>query len=395
MQGSPRANAGESPRELDGGVLRATVAGHDPHAFDGSERDPLAGGELGLIIRDVVLRTGGRTGLVAVWNTSEKLVDVICAWGGARIDDRLASLPAGRRFGFVGRVLETGHAAFEPSNQEDEESLGLTASGVRLTHGAGAAVRVPRGPRGALCVWFSERPRAGRDVTLWMLERYAGLAALCMHDAGMLDGLVAASRVDGLTGLLNHAAIQAELDREIARGARHGRPLSCCFIDLDDFKRVNDRHGHQHGSGVLADVAGVLRDGVRIGDTLGRYGGDEFVAILPDTDYEAACVLAERLRATIAGTRLNGGTETLDASVGVAQWRPGSTSDELLAASDHALREAKSAGGGIVVGAGVVVSRASREVAREAESGEVDGLAARVQQLLGSRQTGRPVRPTT
>ena len=157
--------------------------------------------------------------------------------------------------------------------------------------------------------------------------------------------------------------VRSKLRREIERSTRSNRPLSCCFIDLDRFKHINHSYGHPHGSQVLADVALLLRNGIRIGDTLGRYGGDEFVAILPDTDQGAALVLAERLRSTISTTTLNGAHEPLGASVGVAQSRPGCTAEDLLAAADEALRRAKRAGGGLVVGASDVAAGAGRGVA--------------------------------
>jgi diguanylate cyclase (GGDEF)-like protein len=184
---------------------------------------------------------------------------------------------------------------------------------------------------------------------LWLLDAYARLASLCLHEAGILNELVASARLDGLTGCMDYAAIRSELDREIGRSARHRLPLSCCFIDLDGFKRVNDRHGHQHGNLVLAGVASVLREGVRIGDSIGRYGGDEFVAILPATDASAASVLAERLRLMVSAVALRDARVPLDASVGIAEWQPGTTTDELLAEADEALLEAKRAGGGTVL----------------------------------------------
>ena len=286
--------------------------------------DPFAAGELELITRDVTVRAGGEVGLLAVWNKTARLVDVICAWGEAWIGGR-PPLPTGRRLGFVGRVLSSGHAAFEPINRERDPLLGADRTGVRLRYAAGAPVRLPgRAPCG-LFVAFSERPR-DPALTCWMVERFAGLAELCMYDPGILDGLFAAARVDGLTGLLNYSSIRAELERELARSARHGRPTSCCFVDLDHFKRVNEDHGHLDGSRTLAEVAKVLSGGVRVGDTIGRFGGDEFLAVLPDTDGDAACALGERLRTMISTAPPARGHESLDASVGVAQWRAGDQS---------------------------------------------------------------------
>jgi diguanylate cyclase (GGDEF)-like protein len=156
--------------------------------------------------------------------------------------------------------------------------------------------------------------------------------------------------------------------------------MSCCFIDLDHFKGVNDRHGHLYGNRVLAQVAASLRDGVRVGDTIGRYGGDEFLAILPDADEAAACLLGERLRSKIFTTKPSGIGEALDTSIGIAEWRPGSTADDLLGAADAALLCAKDAGGGIVAGAGGVSAGERRDVAwgkRAARWPRVRGVASR------------------
>ncbi len=125
--------------------------------------------------------------------------------------------------------------------------------------------------------------------------------------------------------------------------------MSCCFIDLDRFKQVNERFGHLHGSRVLANVAGALESGMREGDRLGRFGGDEFVAVLPDTNETSAQVLAERLRQRIVETAQKGSSAAIDASIGVARWVPGSSGEELLAAADDALREAKASGGAMVI----------------------------------------------
>lgn len=256
-------------------------------------------------------------------------------------------------------MLESGRVACEPIDTERDRTLGAG-----VTFAAGAPILPPGGPPGALCVGFSSRP-IDTALTLWQVEGYARLASPCRHEAGMLDGLLAVARRDGLTGCLDYAAVRAELDREIQRSERHGRTMSCCcFIDLDDFKHVNDCHGHLYGNQVLAEVAAVLRHGVRSGDTVGRYGGDEFLAILPDTGEAEACALSERLRSKIFTTKPSGNDQRLDTSIGVAEWRPGSTADEMLGAADAALLRAKDGGGGIVVGAGDIAAGTSRDVVR-------------------------------
>jgi diguanylate cyclase (GGDEF)-like protein len=317
----------------------------------------MARDELDLIVRDVALRTGALTGLLVVRNAMENHIDVVCACGTVPSQDRL-SLPV-RRSGFVGRVLASGGTVGEPLTSERNSLLRAATRDASVTYAAGAPVRPPGGPPGALCVGLASKP-PDPATTLWVVESYARLASLCLHDAGALGGLLAAGRRDGLTGCLSYAAIRSELEREIGRCARHGRVVACCFIDLDRFKQVNDRYGHPHGSRVLAEVASALRAGVRIGDSVGRYGGDEFIVLLPDTDRDAAHALAERLRGAICRTNVAGGHEPLDASIGIAHWRAGMSADGILAAADEALRGAKRAGGGTVVGAGDVAAGAGR-----------------------------------
>lgn len=333
----------------------------DQHQSAAPAVDPFDPGELRLITRRITVRTGAETGLLVVFDEDDRRVDVVASWSAAPTGRGLplSHLAAG---GFIGRVLESGRSAFEPIDPERDSSPGIPGSGGRLTCAAGAGIRPPGGPPGALCLGFSSRP-PDTALTMWQIESYARLASLCLEEAGTLDALLAGTRLDGLTGCLNYGAIRAELDREVGRSERHGRPLSCCFIDLDHFKRVNDRHGHLYGNRVLTEVGAALRDGVRVGDSIGRYGGDEFLALLPDADEGAAMALGERLRSKIFAPRSTRTEERLDTSIGVAQWRPGSTADELLGAADAALFFAKDGGGGIVVGAGGLAAVAGHSAA--------------------------------
>ncbi len=313
---------------------------------DFAEFDELGAGELGLIARDLARRVGAEIALIAILDDTGDNVEVVAAWGGVSGRDGLALSAAD---GFVGRVLSSGHAAIEPLDPDRDNSLGISASGTRLTYAAGVAVRPPGGPRGALCAGFALAPQAHPAMTLWIVEAYARLASLRLLDPEALDGLLGGTQRDALTGCLNYAAILHEVAREIHRSDRHGTSVSCCFIDLDDFKLVNDRHGHLHGSRVLASIASALRGAVRSFDTLGRYGGDEFVLLLPDTGETAAVELAQRLRTTVTSIMVNFPDDRLDASVGVAQRRPGATAEALLADADEALHAAKAAGHGTVI----------------------------------------------
>jgi len=158
---------------------------------------------------------------------------------------------------------------------------------------------------------------------------------------------------DQLTGLANRVLIQDEVNRAVAASRRQRQPMAVIFIDLDGFKAVNDRLGHSAGDSVLREVAERLRTGVRQQDTVGRIGGDEFVAICEDADEEAATGIAERIRALI-DQPLQGVPDwlRLTASLGVTVMQPEEdsvpTSDELLSLADDAMYRSKSTGKNLV-----------------------------------------------
>jgi diguanylate cyclase (GGDEF)-like protein len=150
---------------------------------------------------------------------------------------------------------------------------------------------------------------------------------------------------DALTGLANNRAVGDTLNRMAAQAGRSKTPLSAIMFDLDHFKRVNDVHGHAKGDEVLATVAAVVQSAVRESDFLGRYGGEEFVALLPDTSREGGALLAEKLRQAIESLEIPDLDRRLSASFGVATL-PGDAvnGEQLLRAADRALYAAKNAG---------------------------------------------------
>jgi diguanylate cyclase (GGDEF)-like protein len=154
---------------------------------------------------------------------------------------------------------------------------------------------------------------------------------------------------DPVTGCMNHRAMRRRLDEEIGRAMRTGTPLSCMLMDLDNFKLVNDRYGHQAGDAMLRAVVGALVGEFRAFDRVARYGGDEFVVILPNAELESAVAAAsralERLNTLSYLEEIGSG---VSASIGVAQWQSPMTTDALLRACDAALLRAKRQGKGRV-----------------------------------------------
>ncbi|MFH0751840.1 MAG: diguanylate cyclase [Chloroflexota bacterium] len=157
-----------------------------------------------------------------------------------------------------------------------------------------------------------------------------------------------AATTDKLTGIANRPAILAALFSEVERAGRYDRPLAVAFVDIDLFKNVNDTYGHEAGDVVLRGVAATLRANLRSADTLGRYGGEEFMVILPETDVVAAAALAEKLRQLVLGAKYaveGHGTVSVTVSIGVAIG-VGSTLrvDALVRDADAAMYSAKALG---------------------------------------------------
>lgn len=155
------------------------------------------------------------------------------------------------------------------------------------------------------------------------------------------------AQMDPLTGLNNRRAFYDKTGALWSHAIRHGHPTSVMLLDIDLFKQVNDAYGHAHGDEVLKATAAILRQSIRLGDVLARWGGEEFIVFLPETDRDEATNLAERLRAAIAGMRVpnEAGTSAVTASFGIAQRTPLQlTLDALIACADDCLYQSKQQG---------------------------------------------------
>lgn len=151
---------------------------------------------------------------------------------------------------------------------------------------------------------------------------------------------------DPLTGLANRRVLMRTLEHELARAQRHRRHLSVLMLDVDDFKRLNDEHGHHIGDLVLVGVADTFRRVCRSTDTAGRYGGEEFVIICMESTQQQASDLAERLLTAIRTQQIqnDGRSISITCSIGVAEATRSDTADDLLKRTDMAMYQAKSSG---------------------------------------------------
>lgn len=186
------------------------------------------------------------------------------------------------------------------------------------------------------------------------LERLGAVVAIGLENAINHERLKHIGLTDALTGVHNRRYFDRRLTEEVERVQRTGQPLACLFLDVDHFKKVNDTHGHQVGDRVLQEVAARVKAQLRLSDALGRYGGEEFSALLVQTDAEQALDIAERIRAAIAAEpfRLGGDHNlTVTMSVGMAMLSPqncagdvAACAERLVAQADEAVYRAKQGG---------------------------------------------------
>ena len=242
-----------------------------------------------------------------------------------------AAVPIARAATEHRTIIEEGAAA--PAGDDESAALcvPLIANG-RLV----GALQATRGSHGA----DGFKQDEARIVELICSSLASALAnAIDYHDA------TRQTLIDDLTRLYNVRYLYQTLDGEIRRARRYGSAVSVVFMDLDGFKMVNDAYGHRAGSATLTEVARVITQSVRDSDFIARYGGDEFVLMLPETPADRALQMAERVRHRIAQHRFKGGVGAdiyLTASFGVASFPEHATQAErLIELADAAMYEAK------------------------------------------------------
>ncbi len=205
-------------------------------------------------------------------------------------------------------------------------------------------------PLGALTVWGS-RPRSFSARDRELLEALATQAAIAVENHLLLEKTRRQAVTDALTGVANHRELLNGLDAALERAVREPQPLAALMIDVDSFKEINDAFGHPMGDEVLRTVAGVLTAEVRPGDLVARYGGDEFMVILPDATADTAWTTAQRLTHAVAQSRVPRLFDRfrLSVSIGIAAFPEDARNRRaLIHAADQAMYFAKHEGGGRV-----------------------------------------------
>lgn len=195
---------------------------------------------------------------------------------------------------------------------------------------------------GAVDVWTTDGAAPELIARVRLAYRSRQLLDLALSRFSDLEDLAYG---DELTELPNRRGASRQIDVLISRARRHGHQLALLLIDADRFKTINDEHGHAVGDVVLRELAARLRERVRREDVVGRWGGEEFVVVLPETTPDGAAAVAESLREGVGGTPVaaDGMELHVTISIGVAAWT-GQDLDDLVARADQALYAAKAAG---------------------------------------------------
>lgn len=205
--------------------------------------------------------------------------------------DRWTVKPGGLTY----EILDRG----EPFIVEDTEEAGFFNNPLALAEGIRSLIAIPlKMQQKIVGVLYVDdfKPRHFDAERLRMLSVLASFASMSIDNARLHMRTVQLACTDGLTGLYNHRQFKKMFNEEMARAARYGKPLSIVLFDVDNFKKFNDSYGHPNGDIVLQEMAALLRELLRGCDTIFRYGGEEFVALLPETAFPDAVGVAERIR---------------------------------------------------------------------------------------------------
>ncbi len=203
---------------------------------------------------------------------------------------------------------------------------------------------------GSLNLGSRSPERFQANIGTQFLQHLAAVISACIENARLQENIKQLGLLDPLTGVNNRRFFDQRVVEEVSLAQRNQTPLSCLFLDLDHFKRINDNHGHQAGDAVLKKAASIFSDIMRTTDVLARYGGEEFVVLLADTPSNIAFEIAERIRKTIADTAFkinNNDTLNLTVSIGLAtlgEHKQITTTQQLVHTADEAVYAAKTSG---------------------------------------------------
>jgi diguanylate cyclase (GGDEF)-like protein len=256
-----------------------------------------------------------------------------------------AAMPVGDAIpmdqGISGRALETGHAVVVQDVSADKAYL----PGFAETRSEMCLPLINMGDKiGVLCL-ESASIGAFQDADVQPLESVADIVATAIKNANFVEQTKALANVDGLTGVYNRRFFEQRIGEELERARRYDNTLAVIMVDIDHFKKLNDEFGHLLGDEVLKQVSSIFTAQLRKADIVCRYGGEEFVILVPETTGENALGVADKLRRMVESHPFPGVPRPVTISAGVSEYpASGKTRDEVVKAADNALYASKQGG---------------------------------------------------
>ena len=292
----------------------------------------------GLILRGLALQVRADVGALSVYSETDRRLSIVKTLGYPHeLVEHLRIAPGE---GVLGSVYSSGKPIFGTRSASDHSR--------RLRYRTNSYLAVPIvGHGGVLGVAaFTDRRDGGEfsAADLTALRLLADPAALALTNQKLrqaADEITRLASIDPLTGLFNRRYFDTRLEAELQRARRHAEPLTLLMVDIDNFKAINDEHGHVVGDRLLRCVSERLRRGVRIFDVCARYGGDEFAILMPSSNVDTAVLVAERIRSSVRG-HCGHEADSVTVSIGIAH--SDGRERELLSIADRALLEAKAMG---------------------------------------------------
>jgi diguanylate cyclase (GGDEF)-like protein len=298
-----------------------------------------------LVLRTLARQVGARTGALATYVPSEDALAISATIGYPRAIVEHLRIPPGE--GVIGRAFVSGRPQLGRSSDDPAHTKRL-----RYRTDSYMVLPIVAGARRLAVVTLTDREdgRAFDTRDFRAARILAANAALAFTRERLNENVTELTRiatVDAVTGLFNRRYFEDRLEAEAQRARRQQQDLALLMIDIDDFKRINDTWGHLEGDRALRDVADLLRGGVRIFDVCARFGGEEFVIIMPGATAQVAMHVAERIRRQVEQHSVHDPLP-ITVSVGVGMLEADATADELVAVADRALIAAKAAGKNLV-----------------------------------------------
>ena len=296
---------------------------------------------------------GGETGAIYLATSSTGEIDIQEIFDSIHNDPRIRSFAYPGDSGYITRIFRNRvplridvlqSVDIPPNNQDTTPSRNLHPEAANSAIAAPLILNLQ--VLGAISLESTQKS-AFTNADLHLLEIFASFAALAIHNHQLKTNLERMEAIDPLTKTYNRRGFQPMAEREIQRALRFDRPLSVMLIDIDHFKQINDEHGFVAGDKILQTVSEQISNNVRKIDVIGRYGGDEFILLLPETDLFGAMAVAERVRARITNTPvLHENTQIqITICLGVVKFiSKHETLDALFKRAEDALKKAKTCG---------------------------------------------------